>query len=247
MKKVTDLGEKVGIICTNRKESKAMVKLMCGAGMYEFSSFNEESGIEYLYTFTWDVLRRANNDITYYLASDFLEPEYTITKEQIESIANGSDIKTMFPEVFEPVLEVGKWYTDNDDYGFLVYITKIKQEKYFGYGFDGNGDWCNDDNEDWGDVSDIDKPATYKEVRTAIEKEAVKRYPIGAKVKCLLDGRVFNIIRESVFDFDILGNKGYFGGVKVFDNGKWAEIIEEEVLDGKEVVIDGRTYKLRLI
>jgi len=39
--------------------------------------------------------------------------QYTITEEQIKSIAEGGGkkkIKEMFPEVFETKLEVGKWY-----------------------------------------------------------------------------------------------------------------------------------------
>ena len=47
--------------------------------------------------------------------------QYTITEEQIKSIAEGGGkkkIKEMFPEVFNPKLEVGKWY--------LIFISIAK-------------------------------------------------------------------------------------------------------------------------
>ena len=71
--------------------------------------------------------------------------KYEITKEQILSLymggGNEGKFKEWFPEVFETVLEVGKWYKlipeENND--ALVFLTNIKNNECFG--FKDNGDF----------------------------------------------------------------------------------------------------------
>jgi hypothetical protein len=67
-----------------------------------------------------------------------------------------------------------------------------------------------------------------------LRKEIKKRYPIGTKVKCLDDGDKFIITDHNhhVYEWitgDRVTRKCKNLGVRVYNNGKWAEIIPDEV------------------
>ena len=97
--------------------------------------------------------------------------KYEITEEQIKELAKGNaKLKTMFPEVFETKLEVGKWYKYNN---FLIYV--IDETHWCGY--DACKNWQNNiyyDNL----LKDKDfKPATDSEVLEALKNEFKKQNP----------------------------------------------------------------------
>jgi hypothetical protein len=143
------------------------------------------------------------------------------------------NIESEFPKLFKKEeFEVGKWYTDNDlETSFLVCITKIKDCEYYGFGFNGSGIWCDDDDDSWGSIEDMVRPATNKEVEEALTKEAKKRYLNGVTIKSDQDGKTYkynNIVEYwagSDSDFLMRCNDS-IPGQYVFYKGKWATIVE---------------------
>jgi hypothetical protein len=144
------------------------------------------------------------------------------------------NIEKEFPKLFKKDnLEVGKWYTDDLDQGFLVFITKIKGDKYYGFGFNGSGAWSEGGNGSWGSISnDIDRLATDKEVEQALIKEAKKRgFKEGVTVKSSYDKTHIRTIKSS-FELSLNGlvfycNEG--NRTHLFNNGVWATIIKETI------------------
>lgn len=135
----------------------------------------------------------------------------------------------------EPKIEIGKWYTDNDsDSDFLMCVTKINGDEYFGYGFTGCSGYRNsDDNNSWGSISyDIKREATDKEVEEALIKEAKKRgfkkgVTVNQKTAYNGEGGSYEIGAQRYLYSPIAQNFS-ISGVGIFNNGKWAEIIEDE-------------------
>lgn len=164
---------------------------------------------------------------------------YTITEEQIKSIALGggkTKIKEMFPEVFETKLEVGKWYKSNDILNHIFYVTKLFDGKYFYYGFNCVGNY--EDNDyyllaDFGLKNGFTK-ATPEEVESALIAEAKKRGYKDKKIILLRGSSEGQISRGTIGDdFDYFPDENKLNIISkvydytVFDNGRWAEIIKE--------------------
>jgi hypothetical protein len=160
---------------------------------------------------------------------------YTITEEQIKEIALGNDkIKEMFPEVFE--IKNNTWYiypngaiqyNEKDGVGYGIHTL--------GYIIDAQ--WLT--NECNGEY----REATDEEVEAALIKEAERRYGYNwknVKIKEHADGEKWGCmgINNGGFnsyvyfgpDYSILYSRN---GV-LFNNGVWAEILEEP----KEIVLD---------
>jgi hypothetical protein len=140
-------------------------------------------------------------------------------------------IEKEFPKLFKKDdLEVGKWYTDDLDQGFLVFITKIKGDKYYGFGFNGSGKWSEGGNGSWGSISnDIDRLATDKEVEKAHIKEAKKRGLKPLNHRCIRDGLIWNDNIGGKYEFEANENTLYIGASCAFQDGKWSEIVEETI------------------
>lgn len=129
-------------------------------------------------------------------------------------------------------IEAGKWYTfawddsTNDIIG-IYFIEKVEGIKvWFSYGIDFiENEW---QSKDWYNSSYVWKEATKEKVEQALIKEAKKRYKVGDYYIFLeMENMLFN---ESADRY-------------VFDNGKWAEIVEPS-FDGENIgkivrVIDG--------
>lgn len=167
--------------------------------------------------------------------------KFKITKQQILQLINCSNkikvdyrLKEWFPQAFEIELEIGKWYKHNR---FLLYII----DETHWYGFDVSGAW-----NDYATYEDLmtDKdllPATDKEVETALIAEA-KKLKLSPKnirnISCVCGfsnsktQEYYTKEAEYFFESDI--NKlwlvgGSFLDICIFDNGKWAEIISEQI------------------
>ena len=145
-----------------------------------------------------------------------------------------ANIEKEFPKLFKKdELEVGKWHLDgNKDDKFLICLTRLEGNLYYGYGFDSDGKWVDDDGDFWGNAyNDISRPATDKEVETALIKEAKKRgFKEGITVKGC-DGRIGKRTAEHYLYFKEDNNiqSCEWDGLDnclIFDNGKWATIIE---------------------
>jgi len=170
--------------------------------------------------------------------------EFKITEEQIKENKDLT-LKEYFKEMFKTKLEVGKWYVvENIQKGSLGYdgigmFTKehakngLLSDK-FGYNFlETNGSI-------WRINGDI-RLATEKEVFNALKKEAEKiGYKVGSRVKCLKDGEI-ETINQIDYDFYFDYSRLWINeDCKIFDNGKWAEIISQpdEVIE-----LNGVKYK----
>lgn len=163
--------------------------------------------------------------------------KYELTKEQLRLLTDPK-VKEWFPEVFKPVLEVGKWYKNNDKgcKKSICFVVNLKGNghEFAGYGFDCKGIW-------FYEIEDVDfcgsknwTEAPEAEVFEDLKNEAVKRYKEKMIVPLninLLDGYKNNyqeLYFEKYCRLDeynrLWVNFGKWNAV-VFDNGKWAEII----------------------
>lgn len=140
-------------------------------------------------------------------------------------------------------LGIGKWYTYKDyDCDWLM---NYQGEGTSCYGFNTSGSWRNDyimsSVLNW-------KPATQEEVQTALIKEARKRGYTENNFKTLIeDTSGFDTDFNFTYFNDVLFCKpGGRGGAVVYENGVWAEIIEEKEEETQPVkLIPNRWYTLK--
>ncbi|MVW92412.1 hypothetical protein FCL53_10590 [Elizabethkingia meningoseptica] len=171
--------------------------------------------------------------------------KYEVTKEQIlEAHADACNewkekLEEWYPKVFKQKCEVGKWYWASE---------KAKREKTFlffnngeniTYGFGWGGNWTNDLNHGWSEITGIE--ATEDELQCALENEAKTRgIVLGAVVNTENiagngDYKYRNkIIKHGGFiDYgkwnDLRIRHGSESGyaLVVFKDGEWARVINE--------------------
>lgn len=147
--------------------------------------------------------------------------KFKITEEQIKENKDLT-LKEYFKEVFETKLEVGKWYKSKKSIA-LVFVNKLQEFRgIIGYGITGGGAWT----DEWFNEPENEfNKATEEEVFNALKKEAEKRYKLGQTVRCLKDGEI-ETINQIDYDFYFDYSRLWINeDCKIFDNGKWAEII----------------------
>lgn len=140
-----------------------------------------------------------------------------------------------------PVYELNRWYKHPN--GLLYFINnECEYGHLYGYGFDNDGGWSvrNDDNAFFCAFNSVAKKeiteATPKEVEKAMIEEAKKRYNAGDVIKCLdgveseVNGTDFVFNNNSLFSNGERINWGdwFNTSAKVFENGQWATIIEQD-------------------
>lgn len=188
------------------------------------------------------------------------EENFLITREQILEIAEWGSlrdlekIKQWFPKVFKTILEVGKWYKNNDDgyekcFGLVVELNKNDKDCFSGYGFDRDGGWLLDlDVNGFG--SNKWSAAADQEVKEALEREAKKRglilgSCIDRKFDKNLGIEIINtakFIKDPEWYYDFENDYLEHHGFVVYSRGKWAEIIptitkeEAEKQLGKKII-----------
>ena len=148
--------------------------------------------------------------------------------------------------LIEEEFEVKKWYKSK--FGVIVFFERTRTGVFYGYGFNANGHWMDDDGCNFTNKKNYWTLATGKEVGEALIKEAKKRgfgnnvdfisLETGGTVDCK------NI--RGIFDYSKRSNALLLNGHYVFQNGKWAEIVEEKKETPIEVVINGATYIKKL-
>lgn len=154
-----------------------------------------------------------------------------ITEEQKQQLINLNDSRVN--EILGVKnLEVGKWYKDKECRG-IYYITSVLKDRFYFYGFNDDGLWVNDY---WYLINRCKlEPSTHEEVKTALIAEAKRRYKRGDKVKCV-SKTYYNEIAEidmKSFRFYTNDNDIWVSSevercnVCIFNNGKWAEVIEK--------------------
>ena len=118
-------------------------------------------------------------------------------------------------------LEVGKWYTYKE--GTCDWLMNYQGDGTSCYGFNTNGSWRNDYIMDsvlnW-------NPATHEEIQTALIKEARRRgYKEGQVIKSFVYGSSHLTDRGEGFKFDMHKNMLWYNYNILFQDGEWAEVI----------------------
>lgn len=139
--------------------------------------------------------------------------------------------------------EIGKWYTLKDSpENNVFYVTSVDETgTSYGYGFD-DGVWFNNQEQISTNCACNEvafqsraRLATEKEVKNALINEAKKRYPIGTYLTCLRNWHKDQKLYSNQNKFDLedkhnqLWEKSAYMRYCVFQNGKWAEIVPNEV------------------
>lgn len=124
----------------------------------------------------------------------------------------------------------GKWYKASYKSKYLVYAEKLSGNDVLkGYGFCDSGNW----NVFTGSYASILKTveATHQEVEEALIAEAKRRYKVGDKV-CLIrrnvGGKYKNEIHLTDFSYETDNQLYCDGNLLIFDDGVWAEVIEQQ-------------------
>jgi hypothetical protein len=133
-------------------------------------------------------------------------------------------IEKEFPKLFKKdSLEVGKWYRNSSGSIFNYNGVKDCNNKPCGYGIGLLGSWYESNQNGWGGSYTL---ATDKEVEQSLIKEAEKR---GFKKGVIVRWEGFNDSDfDGIFRFQLVGKNILDGnGVGyIFNNGKWATIVE---------------------
>jgi hypothetical protein len=150
--------------------------------------------------------------------------DFTITKEQLRSLTDPK-VKEMFPDAFENVLEVGKWYKSG--LGHVAFCKKILGLEFRGYVI-----WCNGDfdqqhklalNSSW-------PQATNEEVFEALKRAAIKMgYKKG--LYCIFGkDKHIRAIKSDEFHWNEYLRALIIDGDCIFQDGEWAEIVNKNLL-----------------
>jgi len=137
-----------------------------------------------------------------------------LTKKFIKENAEMT-LKEAFPEVFETFTG---WMISNGN-GWLGYFEK----NILKYGLVDEF-WFLSSKAIIVKTVNCDRPATPQEIKDALEKEAVRRYPKECTVKDL-SGEIKKLYLQRYYDYYLEANDLYFCGLLMFKNGQWATII----------------------
>ena len=159
--------------------------------------------------------------------------KYELTQEQINQLAEKKHakelLKEFIPEAFENELEFGKWYISEH---YLVYYLgnyKCNCIKFSA------GKWIENVHHSLSDHLKSYRLATEEEVKEALINEAIKRgfKNVGELSLKLVSGEMFKkgsfVTANNNFRYISVKNRLYLDGVKIFYNGKWAEIVIEDI------------------
>ncbi len=140
----------------------------------------------------------------------------------------------------KPKLEVGKWYKSETYPNALYFITKIEDNNFYAYGFNGNGnweyecEWCDNLKKEIKDQKPYE--ASPETVQQYLIEEAVKRgYEKGTKYKHIKYDTVEFLKQPKNLKLNIEYNNLTDGcGGSIFDEGVWATIIKPETITRAE-------------
>lgn len=141
-------------------------------------------------------------------------------------------VKQMFPELFQVKFEKSKWYKHIVNGSIVCYVGGDE-----GYGFSSSGDWFDNDTGAIGLTSKW-TPATNEVVEEMLIKEAKKRFGKN-RIVDLSNRKDEGVLTYDSSEFypDELWLMPKIGvNMKVFDNGKWATIIEQPLEQTMEQV-----------
>lgn len=158
-------------------------------------------------------------------------------KEEIEQrlIENKQERKQLKQQLKDlPCLDVGKWYKYPNYENWLLCVVGFKNGMIVNsYGFNCNSGWMVGWNQNKVTEMNNAVPATDKEVEEALIKEAKKRgfENVGGKINSLHNGNSLEIkIKGNFSNFGEV-NELWKAGALIFNNGKWAEIIQTKTVE----------------
>ena len=140
-------------------------------------------------------------------------------KEEIKKLQQQLD--NLKAELDKPKFEVGDWVVSN-----LGEIGRIKNDGLELFPNTSNTAYC------LGDMSDIKRLATRTEIETELRKEAERRgfkkgvYVDNTELGWDVDGYKIN---GAYWRYDELNDRLSLDSYFIYDNGKWAEIVEDKV------------------
>lgn len=122
-------------------------------------------------------------------------------------------------------LTKGKWYKNLTYEGSYFLFDGIGNFNYKGCGVDYLGNWY--DNGNWG-MDDFYREATQQEVEEILINEARSRgYKEGQVIKSFVSGESRLHDYGEGFKFDIYNNRLWYNSNILFQDGEWAEVVNE--------------------
>lgn len=168
----------------------------------------------------------------------------------VEDPSENHNVEVSLNDLFELYLskeeiesrhQIGKWY--KHEYGSIFCVTSINESgSLYGYGFLKDGSWFSfiDESSSKCACNNIAKEytteATSTEVEQALIEEAKRRYKAGDVIKYLdgveseVKGNSFVFSNNNLFSNGerVNGGDWFNTSAKVFEDGKWANIIEQD-------------------
>ena len=170
-------------------------------------------------------------DKCWYVSKDTCQyKEFNGDSEIAKYFSNETNARNYYNKLVEeskPKFEVGKWYVYT--YGDIALYSNSDYHS----GFNKEGKWINDY---YPITTKYWQPADINTVEKLLYNEAKRRYPIYCKVRDLTFSNIEQImsynekgaIKDGWFGIEIWFINTDGNGTKVYDNGKWTEIIEEQ-------------------
>ena len=165
--------------------------------------------------------------------------KYELTQGQINQLAEEKYAKELLqeflPEAFENKLEVGKWYISEH---YLVYYLGNYKCNCIELS---DGKWIENVYHSLSGHLKSYRLATEEEVKEALINEAIKRgfKNVGELSLKIVSGEMFKkgsfVTANNNFRYISVENRLNLDGVEIFYNGKWAEIVIEDIPTQEEI------------
>ena len=165
--------------------------------------------------------------------------KYELTQEQINQLAEKKHAKELLqkfiPDAFEAKLEVGKWYISED---YLVYYLGNYKCNCIELS---DGEWIENVHHSLSGHLKNYRLATEEEVKEALINEAIKRgfKNVGELSLKIVSGEMYKkgsfVTVNNKFRYFSVENRLNLDGVEIFYNGKWAEIVIEDIPTQEEI------------
>ena len=165
--------------------------------------------------------------------------KYELTQEQINQLAEKKHakelLKEFIPEAFENELEVGKWYISEYYLVFHLGNYKCNCIEF------SDGKWYDNIHHSLSGHLKSYRLATEEEVKEALINEAIKRgfKNVGELSLKIVSGEMFKkgsfVTVNNKFRYFSVENRLNLDGVEIFYNGKWAEIVIEDIPTQEEI------------
>lgn len=153
--------------------------------------------------------------------------KFEITKEQVLKVAEWGNlkdkelIKQWFPDAFKT--KFTGWAKDIHEFNkkWIAYY----ENDVLKYGIDASGDWFKAKSNANYNECESNREATEQEVETALINEAKIRYRNDVNILSLAFNNDIDKLGLT-FQYYLDRNDLWSNGIKIFNNGKWAGIIE---------------------